>query len=117
MPKRVRKKADNSGAAAIAAVDVAIACISEAFVKREKMKARLLRQTQWWKAKRSTGVCYYCNNNFAPAELTMDHIIPISRGGMSIKSNIAVACKGCNDRKKHTLPYILAGHMDNTVED
>jgi 5-methylcytosine-specific restriction endonuclease McrA len=107
MPKRVQKRADNSGTGA------EVACVSEAFIKREKQKARLLRKTPWWKAKCSTGTCYYCNKDFAPTELTMDHIIPISRGGMSIKSNIAATCKGCNDRKKHTLPFMWTEYMEN----
>ncbi|WDT75303.1 MAG: hypothetical protein MPW16_18805 [Candidatus Manganitrophus sp.] len=41
-------------------------------IKREKAKARALRNSQWWKRRRSTGVCYYCGRKFKPAELTMD---------------------------------------------
>ncbi|MEO5359570.1 MAG: HNH endonuclease [Nitrospirota bacterium] len=110
MPKRVRKRAGNS------APDSEIACIneiSEAFVKREKQKARLLRKTPWWKDKCSTGKCYYCNSAIPPSELTMDHIIPVSKGGMSIKSNIAPACKDCNVRKKHALPFEWSDYMES----
>ncbi|MBF0567396.1 MAG: HNH endonuclease [Nitrospirae bacterium] len=107
MPKRVQKRVDNPAA------DGEVVCVSEAFVKREKQKARLLRKTPWWKAKCSIGTCYYCNSSIHPSELTMDHIIPVSRGGMSVKSNIAAACKGCNDRKKHTLPFMWAEYMES----
>ncbi|MBF0554375.1 MAG: HNH endonuclease [Nitrospirae bacterium] len=115
MPKRVQKRADNPRASSgfdCAYADGEVACVSEAFVKREKQKARLLRKTPWWKAKCSVGTCYYCNSSVPPSELTMDHIIPVSRGGMSIKSNVAVACKGCNDRKKHTLPFRWTEYME-----
>ena len=73
-------------------------------IKREKAKARELRASQWWKRKRSTGICYYCEKTFKPAELTMDHLIPIVRGGKSVQGNLVPACKDCNSKKKYLLP-------------
>ncbi len=73
-------------------------------VKTEKDKARKLRQTPWWKKKISDGICYYCGDSFAADELTMDHKIPLSRGGMTEKINIVAACKDCNNKKKYLLP-------------
>ena len=70
----------------------------------EKDKARELRHTSWWRQKTASGVCYYCGKKVRPAELTMDHIIPLSRGGKSERSNIVAACKECNNRKKYLLP-------------
>jgi 5-methylcytosine-specific restriction protein A len=37
-------------------------------------------------------------------ELTMDHIVPLIRGGKSTKGNVVPACKECNNKKKHMLP-------------
>ncbi len=74
------------------------------FKKREKHKARILRNSAWWTRKKSTGVCYYCEKKFGPKELTMDHIVPISRGGLSTKNNVVPACKECNTQKKKLLP-------------
>jgi 5-methylcytosine-specific restriction protein A len=37
-------------------------------------------------------------------ELTMDHIVPIARGGRSTKGNVVPACKSCNTKKKQLLP-------------
>lgn len=34
----------------------------------------------------------------------MDHIVPIIRGGKSVKNNVAVVCKECNNAKKYLLP-------------
>ncbi len=76
----------------------------DAHIKREKAKAREMRDSQWWKRKRSSGVCYYCSRKFRPAELTMDHLIPIVRGGKSMQGNIVPACKECNSKKKYLLP-------------
>ncbi len=84
----------------------------EAFVKRERDKARKLRSTQWWKRKRSSGVCHYCNEKFSVKELTMDHVIPLSRGGKSERFNLVPCCKACNTRKKQLLPSEWKAYMD-----
>ncbi|NOX34457.1 MAG: HNH endonuclease [Deltaproteobacteria bacterium] len=76
----------------------------EAFLKKERDKARKLRKSQWWKRKRSLGVCHYCKNDFSPKELTMDHVIPLARGGKSQKFNLVPCCKSCNTKKKQLLP-------------
>jgi 5-methylcytosine-specific restriction endonuclease McrA len=39
--------------------------------------------------------------------LTMDHVVPIVRGGRSNKGNLVPACKPCNDAKKHRLAFEL----------
>ena len=78
--------------------------IDEETIKKEKSKARLLRQSQWWKRRKNTGLCHYCGERFNPTELTMDHIVPISRGGKNNKGNVVPACKGCNNNKKYLLP-------------
>ena len=72
--------------------------------KRERSKARELRSSQWWKRRLAKGVCYYCGRIVLPKELTMDHIVPIARGGRSTKGNVVAACKECNNAKKQLLP-------------
>ncbi|MBN1850365.1 MAG: HNH endonuclease [Deltaproteobacteria bacterium] len=78
--------------------------ISEQDIRREKEKARQLRKTQWWIRKINQGVCYYCNQEVGKSNLTMDHVVPLSRGGKSTKGNIVAACKECNNKKKYLLP-------------
>ena len=78
--------------------------VSEEDVKRERNAARLMRASTWWKRKCSRGRCYYCNAQVPAKELTMDHLVPIIRGGKSIKGNIVTACKECNNKKKYLLP-------------
>jgi 5-methylcytosine-specific restriction protein A len=77
---------------------------TEEDIRRERAKARELRNSAWWKRKRSVGVCYFCGRTFPPTELTMDHIVPLIRGGRSTKNNLVPACKECNNKKKHMLP-------------
>lgn len=73
-------------------------------IDREKQKARLLRKTKWWRKKVSRKKCYYCGKELPENELTMDHIVPLIRGGKSVKANIVAACKECNNKKKYMLP-------------
>lgn len=72
--------------------------------KKERQKARELRASQWWKRKLAKGVCHYCGRSFSPKELTMDHIVPVSRMGKTTKGNVVPACKECNNKKKQLLP-------------
>ncbi len=70
-------------------------------IKRERAKARELRSSQWWKQQLGNGTCYHCGAKFAKSELTMDHLVPIARGGKSTKKNVVVSCKTCNTDKGH----------------
>lgn len=78
--------------------------VSKEEIRREKEKARELKKKQWWNALISKGICYYCGGKFHPKELTMDHIVPIARGGKSTRGNLVPACKDCNSKKKYMLP-------------
>ncbi len=78
--------------------------IEEEDIRREKQKARDLRKSQWWKRRCDKGACYYCGLSVPPKELTMDHVVPVSRGGKSTKGNVVPACKTCNTKKKQLLP-------------
>jgi len=35
----------------------------------------------------------------------MDHLVPLSRGGRSVKGNLVPACKDCNTKKKQSLAF------------
>jgi 5-methylcytosine-specific restriction protein A len=67
-------------------------------------KARAMRKTAWWQALLQKGICHYCGGKFKPGELSMDHIVPVSRGGKSTKGNIVPCCKECNNNKKYLTP-------------
>lgn len=44
-------------------------------------------------------VCVYCTKAYTPDELTLDHVIPKSKGGDSSSSNLVTACRECNNKK------------------
>jgi 5-methylcytosine-specific restriction endonuclease McrA len=89
------------------------AFVAEEDIKREKFKARVIRRSRWWKQKCAQGVCFYCGRRVGSSNLTMDHVVPLVRGGRSTKNNLAPVCKECNNRKKYLLPmeweYYLNG--------
>lgn len=88
----------------------------EKHVKREKAKARDLRASQWWKNQKGKGQCYYCQARIHPSELTMDHVVPIIRGGLTSKGNVVPACKDCNDKKRYLLPIEWQEYLDSLAE-
>lgn len=81
-----------------------LASIDEKVLRTERAKARELRKTRWWQQKTASGTCYYCGCKVGYANLTMDHVIPLARGGRSTKDNLVPCCKECNTRKKGSLP-------------
>ncbi len=70
-------------------------------VKRERRKAQELRKSSWWKQQVGPGRCHHCGERFAKEMLTLDHVIPLSRGGKSTKNNCVPSCKPCNADKGH----------------
>jgi 5-methylcytosine-specific restriction endonuclease McrA len=48
--------------------------------------------------------CQYCGDKKAAVELTLDHILPRSRGGDNSPLNIVTACVACNTRKGSRTP-------------
>ena len=85
-------------------------------VRREKARARELRNSQWWKNLRGRGECHYCRQRLPPAELTMDHIVPIVRGGKSSRGNVVPCCKDCNSQKKFLVPAEWQEHLDRLAK-
>lgn len=75
-----------------------------AHVRREREKARALRATDWWRALIAKGECHYCRRVFPAAELTLDHVIPVARGGRSTRGNCVPCCRDCNAKKKARTP-------------
>ena len=48
--------------------------------------------------------CQYCGAARPVEDLTFDHVVPRSRGGQTVWTNVVAACAPCNLRKGHRLP-------------
>lgn len=53
--------------------------------------------------RRDNFTCQYCERKLDSSELTIDHIIPRSRGGESNWDNCVIACNKCNEKKGSSL--------------
>jgi 5-methylcytosine-specific restriction endonuclease McrA len=53
---------------------------------------------------RDNNTCQYCGRRFPTSELSLDHVIPRSRGGESTWENVVCACLECNVRKGGRTP-------------
>jgi 5-methylcytosine-specific restriction endonuclease McrA len=53
---------------------------------------------------RDSNRCQYCGKRFATSELSLDHVVPRSRGGQNTWENIVCACVRCNVRKGGRTP-------------
>jgi 5-methylcytosine-specific restriction endonuclease McrA len=54
--------------------------------------------------KRQKGRCYYCSKEVGDS-YTVEHVIPLSRGGTNDPSNLVIACASCNFSKQNKLPH------------
>src|SRR5579864_1103359 len=53
---------------------------------------------------RDRNTCQYCGTVLSSSELTLDHVIPRSRGGASTWENLVACCHRCNRQKGNQLP-------------
>jgi len=81
-------------------------------IRREKARARELRQSGWWKRRIADGRCHYCGCLVGARRLTLDHVVPLIRGGKSVRANVVPACKDCNSAKQSLLPWEWDTYLD-----
>lgn len=87
--------------------------VSQQHINSEREKARELRKSRWWQNILSAGTkCYYCEKSIKKAEITMDHIVPVSQGGFSTKGNVVASCKQCNTLKRDMTAVEWALHLE-----
>jgi len=73
-------------------------------IKIERDRAKTLRKSPWWKTQIQKGLCHFCQQSVGADHLTMDHLVPLARGGKSIRGNIVPACPACNKNKQLDTP-------------
>ncbi|UGS33642.1 HNH endonuclease [Capillimicrobium parvum] len=77
---------------------VVIRLVSYVRVPRDTHKRKITRRAVF---ARDGWACQYCGSR---SNLTVDHVIPRSKGGLSSWENIVAACAPCNRRKGDRLP-------------
>jgi hypothetical protein len=54
--------------------------------------------------KRDKSVCQYCDKKLVGSQITVDHIIPKSHGGLTSFTNCVICCQTCNSKKANNTP-------------
>lgn len=68
----------------------------------------------------SEKICYYCGKKITKKDdLTVDHIIPVSKGGKTARDNLVIACKSCNAEKSNldVSKYLEFVNIMKTMEE
>ncbi|MGR8919620.1 MAG: HNH endonuclease [Gammaproteobacteria bacterium] len=71
---------------------------------------------------RDGNLCMYCGREHGPQQLTRDHVVPLSRGGRDVWSNVVTACRSCNTRKggrtpeQAKMPLLAVPYVPNWAE-
>jgi 5-methylcytosine-specific restriction endonuclease McrA len=81
--------------------DLPAVIVLNRYVKFRFSITRVNRKNVLW---RDENRCQYCAKTFLESELTLDHIIPKSRGGNNSWKNLVAACKRCNQKKGAKTP-------------
>jgi len=71
------------------------------YVRRFPFRLSCNRRNVFW---RDSNQCQYCGGFFKFDELTMDHVMPKSKGGAKSWENIVTSCKTCNSKKRDRTP-------------
>ena len=74
-------------------------------LSRLQKRSDIKRRRKWRKKSRGRHpYCSYCNINLYTTTPTVDHFIPLSKGGLDIKSNYRLSCEACNSYKSNKPP-------------
>ncbi|MCJ7556719.1 MAG: HNH endonuclease [Gammaproteobacteria bacterium] len=54
--------------------------------------------------RRDACLCLYCGEKFPDGQLSCDHVVPVSQGGLNVWTNVVTACRKCNNFKAGRTP-------------
>lgn len=75
--------------------------VLKVYVKNRLTSTSPNKKNIFW---RDSNVCQYCGQTFHVKELTVDHILPKSRGGKNTWLNLTTSCMKCNQKKGAKTP-------------
>jgi 5-methylcytosine-specific restriction endonuclease McrA len=84
---------------------VVIRLVSYVRIPRDTHRRKITRRAVF---ARDNWTCQYCG---ARTQLTVDHVVPRSKGGLSTWDNIVASCAPCNRRKGDALPRQAGMHL------
>lgn len=88
-----------SGEQSVLSLPSILACSGE--IEKPKLVPALSNRTLF---RRDDHFCMYCGNQFTDKQLTRDHVLPVSQGGINQWNNVVAACQRCNNHKGGRTP-------------
>lgn len=61
--------------------------------------------------------CFWCDSLLKYPERTIDHLIPVAKGGKHVLGNLVIACKSCNSRKRTKDPEDFASELGWSTQE
>ena len=80
-------------------------------------RGKIAKSIRRWVYQRDQFTCQFCRRRFAPADLTIDHLVPLDRGGLDEITNYASCCRPCNQKKANASLEQFAESLDIPVGD
>jgi 5-methylcytosine-specific restriction endonuclease McrA len=73
-------------------------------LRYDRLPSRAVRLNRHTVFARDEHRCQYCGRRFPSSELSLDHVNPRSRGGITCWENVVCSCVGCNVKKGGRTP-------------
>jgi 5-methylcytosine-specific restriction endonuclease McrA len=75
-----------------------------AMTKYDRVPRKEMKFSRYGIYARDGSKCQFCGKKLPSSELSLDHVVPLSRGGLSTWENVVAACVRCNTRKADRTP-------------
>ncbi|WP_442942665.1 HNH endonuclease [Nostoc sp.] len=79
-------------------------CIGQTFTRTKRLPPQQMRYRKKLLIERYGYCCFWCSCDLTPLTITIDHYIPLSKGGSNELKNLRLACLPCNQRRGDSLP-------------
>lgn len=96
------------------AVDMAFRAPPVAPTEKKDTRSKNSRRIRIALIRRSGPFCRWCNARITVFTSTVEHVIPLHRGGLDNANNRVLACKPCNESRGHDMPELAAQETRQT---
>ena len=81
-------------------------CFTAPVSRGKKDSRRKTYKSIKWKLYQKSKRCHWCKELFKLKDLTLEHIIPLDRGGLDNANNMTLACAPCNHARGNNMPEL-----------
>ncbi|MHC5779219.1 HNH endonuclease [Nostoc sp.] len=78
----------------------------QTFTRTKRFRPRQMRYRKMLLVERCGMKCFWCSCELTPETLTIDHLVPLSKGGSNKLKNLRATCARCNQTRGNAMPVI-----------